>query len=1208
MKRTREDEGGHGNFGWFAAVVGDAFRDEVRPAVEYGFWSVVGWIVTPKRRRGGTHALRDGIQHIKRLREEVASAAEAAGDEQQPPKRIRGGDPFPLDSTTGTTTTTTSPTYTPTARCPGQDQTERSHVPANSTKPRHCRVATINIRAGHGTAAHNLQAVAKEGDEKQLDIICCTETKISSSRHATHAGSFSIFASETSTQNRGGVAFFVRQQADDGSALPWSAEDPKVYETNVVGVTLVTGTLRRRLIGVYLSPSEITEETWAALRKACDEAVDPVWLLGDFNADLHSIRAERMNAAMGNSTDTRSAEIQAFVASMGCEDFARTKLERRRTGVWTWSMKRMVDGVRKHVKSVCDYILGPIKDPVSKHRVRCTTLIQTDHRMVYADLRCSAKEHREYLRGRKRFPGLRGPKSAIDIEYAELVELQERQQQQIRKARPSWISEATWALIRARQAGGNGNDTDRPRRLKRAIRRMLKADRMKRFDAEASLIEAAIEGNRTKEGFQMLSKWYKRAAGVQLPMSHQRLSTVSTEYTALYAAHTPTKPMFSLEESISKNFEVADGPLSSDEIRAAAKRMKAGKAPGPNRFRSDTVRRWAHAEEGTTDAACFDKLAGLCQKIYASGEVPMAMRQGTLVLLPKPGKDEFRGITLLDVAYKLISSCLNARAQRAISFHDGIHGFRSGRGCQTALYEAKADMDAREAAGRPYHQIFLDLSKAFDTVNRERLLIIMRAYGFGPRSMRFFEQCWRDAFVAPRAGGVHGPRVPIGAGVRQGDVISPLLFNLVVDAILRLTDRLKPHLRERVQKVFYADDGRTGGEDATEVQEVQDVIDDLFERVGLFVNTSKTVSMTNALRFRPTQLHPAAVLRAQLGRPEYQKRWLAPTECPVCEKALQNRALRRHCLHAHPDRPDTHHHPRLWTPLVDRGDRPTEFTAHWNAVDGQPCRITCPDPDCAAASFTSPSELRIHWALKMHEGTLRVFDNRGDVPVESVAPHQCPRCKVWRKSPASHSHFQSKLCRELTDKRRATDRAAFQAEEQQRSPFKHKGTALTKVSQFPYLGRTLTATNDDTLAVQRNIAKAKAKWAEMRRILGSKPIRPATFVRFYKAVVLNVLLYGAETWKVREQTAETLEAFHNRCVRTIMRQPVRQELIDGEQVWIRPPIQPLLTATKLKPLAAYICARKANLTASYGGRRPADRVDLSDKSYVLKRRLVFDDV
>jgi Reverse transcriptase (RNA-dependent DNA polymerase) len=129
--------------------------------------------------------------------------------------------------------------------------------------------------------------------------------------------------------------------------------------------------------------------------------------------------------------------------------------------------------------------------------------------------------------------------------------------------------------------------------------------------------------------------------------------------------------------------------------------------------------------------------------------------------------------------------------------------------------------------------------------------------------MRFFRSCWEGAIVALRAGGVYGPQVPISAGVCQGNAISPMLFNLVVDAILRHMDHLKPELREWVQKIFYADNGRTGGEDPDDVQEVQDVIDDLFEQVGLFVDTSKTVTMTSAQRFRPTQLNPSTVLRAQ---------------------------------------------------------------------------------------------------------------------------------------------------------------------------------------------------------------------------------------------------------------------------------------------------------------------------------------------------------
>jgi hypothetical protein len=137
--------------------------------------------------------------------------------------------------------------------------------------------------------------------------------------------------------------------------------------------------------------------------------------------------------------------------------YRRLDLANEKGRWWTWPMKRVVGGVQQHIKSMCNYILGPKDDSVQTHRERKTTLISTDHRVVYVDLWVSAAAHREYVRGRKRFLSLEGPKSAIDIKYAELIELQEKQKMQWWSARPSWISDATWVLIRLRQLTSCGN-------------------------------------------------------------------------------------------------------------------------------------------------------------------------------------------------------------------------------------------------------------------------------------------------------------------------------------------------------------------------------------------------------------------------------------------------------------------------------------------------------------------------------------------------------------------------------------------------------------------------------------------------------------------------------------------------------------------------------------------------------------------------------
>ena len=102
------------------------------------------------------------------------------------------------------------------------------------------------------------------------------------------------------------------------------------------------------------------------------------------------------------------------------------------------------------------------------------------------------------------------------------------------------------------------------------------------------------------------------------------------------------------------------------------------------------------------------------------------------VLLPKPDGD-YRGIALLEVVYKLISSIINQRLASGLNtkFHNAIHGFRSGRGTGTATIEAKLLMQLAQRANKPLYMIFMDLKKAYDTLDRNRTMKILKGYGVG---------------------------------------------------------------------------------------------------------------------------------------------------------------------------------------------------------------------------------------------------------------------------------------------------------------------------------------------------------------------------------------------------------------------------------------------------------------------------------------------
>ena len=78
--------------------------------------------------------------------------------------------------------------------------------------------------------------------------------------------------------------------------------------------------------------------------------------------------------------------------------------------------------------------------------------------------------------------------------------------------------------------------------------------------------------------------------------------------------------------------------------------------------------------------------------------------------------------------------------------------------------------------------------------------------------------------------------------------------------------------------------------------------------------------------------------------------------------------------------------------------------------------------------------------------------------------------------------------------------------------FEVYGEQLKTVSRFTYQGRILTEGDDDWPAVAGNLGKAQKSWGRMQRILSREGANKRVSGNFFKAVVQQVLLFGAETW------------------------------------------------------------------------------------------------
>ena len=97
---------------------------------------------------------------------------------------------------------------------------------------------------------------------------------------------------------------------------------------------------------------------------------------------------------------------------------------------------------------------------------------------------------------------------------------------------------------------------------------------------------------------------------------------------------------------------------------------------------------------------------------------------------------------------------------------------------------------AQQLAGiayEPLFQVFLDMKKAYYSLDRGWCMEILRGYGMRQRMAHLIAHHWDNLMFVPKAKRFLGTPFGTGIGVTQGDPASPMIFNIMVDAVLRAT-------------------------------------------------------------------------------------------------------------------------------------------------------------------------------------------------------------------------------------------------------------------------------------------------------------------------------------------------------------------------------------------------------------------------------------
>lgn len=1015
-------------------------------------------------------------------------------------------------------------------------------------------ICTYNIRAGGN---NRLEQVMRCIRTMNIDLGLITETKLQGC-HTTYCEGYDIVASVAKSKNQGGVALVYRKSDY------FHIEGTRLFGPNVIRATLVSGRKKWRLVGVYIPPGEEDGRTLEFAQAAAAVSSDlPLILLGDLNVDLKRLLTTT------NHND-RQNETVALVGSLGVEDLNQHFVQRRRVGDWTWSMLR--EGTR--ILSRCDYILVTDQLDFRAFRIKNPRHFDSDHRMLVGVLRSGSKrQHRSYIGKRARFslPIRAQDRSRADQLMDELVELIEKPTPRDQR-HESWISDATWKLVDAKAAARKrGNAQAAVKSLKKQIRKSFRADRKCRIDKVATEVDALLLANDTRGAYGILRNWYRTKPGHVPKPTIQDEEKTRSEYQALFAAvESPGQP---IPIHVAPNL-INDSPPTEAEICCALKGMKRGKSPGGSGMRVEHLQAWMEgAKPGISQdpekVKAWNKVLELVEICFTGAPLPRTFGIGILVLIPKGVPDQYRGIALLEVVYKLVSSIINTRLAEKIAFHRAVHGFCRGRGTGTATILAKLRMQLAMRSTNPLYWVFLDLKKAYDTLDRQRALAILKGYGVGQKILSIIERVWEMDTMVPKQAGFYGKPFSASRGVRQGDIMSPIIFNIIADAVIRESEAQfcngNSQRLESIDEIFYADDGALSGEDPAAVQHLLDLYTETFARVGLRMNAEKTEAMIMAGGTSRAAMSATAYQHFCSGVGEsFRERSLQKVKCELCGTEMIRSSLSAHrksrkCIKGRKDyqQATTPLTPVATDPLPESIEEiPSEYCVSMDGRTATPCPVAgCP------LCPTKRNAMRAHFR--------NVHNKHSIVIIEEGRLLRCGECGIFQTT-VGRAHQQTADCKRWSKIRKDRETDKVNKKTVAETVFTVQGVPIKNVSEFKYLGRVVERNDDDWPAVNRNLQKARVAWGRLCRILSKEGANPKAMASVYKAVVQAVLLFGSETWVLTLGMEKKLQSFHRRCARYITGQHIRQ---NPDESWTCPSSSTVLEQAGLWTIQEYIQRR-----------------------------------